>query len=78
MKATNTTIYLTADENGIIERLLKAHPFIKPNKSAAIRYALFYWAYEPKCPRCGEALSESTKMRGIWLCNNRSDRKTHP
>ena len=78
MKATNTSILLTADENEIIKELWEALPFLKRNKSAAIRYALFYWAYDPGCPKCGEILLESTSERGVWLCPNRSDRKTHP
>ena len=66
LKATNTTILLTADENEIIEKMKKALPFLKPNKSAGIRYALFYGAEAPKCPECHTMLEDLGG--GKWGC----------
>jgi len=72
MKATNTTIYLTGDENEKIANILEANPFLKKNKSAAIRYALFYWSEAPKCPVCHTLLTDMG--RGLWQCFG----KSHP
>ena len=63
---TTTSFRLTEKENGILQNILNACPFLKQSKSAALRYALFYWASNPKCPRCGTELEPVEEHQ--WFC----------
>ena len=63
-----TSFRLSDEEEAILKSILEMHPFLIQTKTAALRYALYYWAYNPKCPKCGEELEEKGDTTKYWEC----------